>query len=116
MLKLEYIISDTDEKLLKNDLLDIQVWVNGMIQGKINQCWKRFKNEHTQKLMDAPDVESIPASKDGFVELVMNRSDYKDRCARDEQEFVDEMKRVAEKEAARQAQLKAEYEASGSRG
>ena len=33
-------ISDTDEKLLLNDLLGIQDWVDGALTGKINNCWK----------------------------------------------------------------------------
>ena len=35
-------ISDTNTKLLLNDLLDIQEWCQGMLDGKINNCQKRF--------------------------------------------------------------------------
>ena len=76
-------ISDTDEKLLLNDLLGIQDWVDGALAGKINNCWKRFQSEWTIKLLDDPSVSAISASKSDFVEQVTNRSDYKTRTQRD---------------------------------
>ena len=76
-------ISDTDEKLLLNDLLGIQDWVDGALTGKINNCWKRFQSERTIKLLDDPSVSAISASKSDFVEQVINRADYKTRTQRD---------------------------------
>ena len=86
-LNVSYTISDTDEKILLNDLLDIQEWVDGAIYGKINKCWSRFEQEWTPKLMDDPNVESIPANKDLYVEMVTSRSDYQNRSQRPEEEF-----------------------------
>ena len=76
-------ISDTDEKLLLNDLLGIQNWVDGALTGKINNCWKRFQSEWTPKLLDAPSVSAISASREEFVEQVTDRSDYQNRAQRD---------------------------------
>ena len=76
-------ISDTDEKLLLNDLLGIQDWVDGALTGKINQCWKRFQTEWTTKLLDDETVTAISASRTDFVEQVTNRTDYKTRTQRD---------------------------------
>ena len=76
-------ISDTDEKLLLNDLLGIQDWVDDSINGKINNCWKRFQSEWTTKLLNDSTVSAISASKSDFVEQVTNRSDYKNRTQRD---------------------------------
>ena len=76
-------ISDTDEKLLLNDLLGIQDWVDGAITGKINNCWKRFQSEWTTKLLNDESVSAISASREEFVEQVTNRSDYKNRAQRD---------------------------------
>lgn len=70
-------ITDVDEKLLNDQLLDIQTWLDKAIKGKTNNCWLKFKNEWTTKLMDDPTVESIPATKEGLVELVTSRTDYK---------------------------------------
>ena len=76
-------ISDTDEKLLLNDLLGIQDWVDGALAGKINNCWKRFQTEWTTKLLNDESVSAISASREEFVEQVTNRSDYKNRAQRD---------------------------------
>ena len=80
-------LTSTEEAILKNELSDIQDWVDGALIGKINNCWKRLEQEWTPKLMDDPNVESIPANKDLYVEMVTSRSDYKDRSQRPEEEF-----------------------------
>ena len=78
-------VSDTDQTVLKNDLLDIDAWVQDAMTGKINNCWKRMQTEWTTKLMnDESFTDSIPSNKADFVTLVTSRSDYKDRKARDE--------------------------------
>ena len=78
-------VSDTDQTVLKNDLLDIDAWVQEAMTGKINNCWKRMQREWTDKLMnDSSFTDSIPSNKADFVKLVTSRSDYKDRKARDE--------------------------------
>ena len=80
-------IDDTDQLVLKNDLLDIDTWVQDAMTGKINNCWKRMQTEWTDKLMnDESFTDSIPSNKTDFVKLVTSRSDYKDRKARDEAE------------------------------
>ena len=80
-------VSDTDQLVLKNDLLDIDAWVQDAMTGKINNCWKRMQTEWTTKLMnDESFTDSIPSNKADFVKLVTSRSDYKDRKARDEAE------------------------------
>ena len=76
-------ISDTDEKLLLNDLLGIQTWVDSALTGKINNCWKRFQTEWTTKLLNDETVTAISASRSDFVEQVTNRTNYKTRAQRD---------------------------------
>jgi len=78
-------VDDTDQTVLKNDLLDIDAWVQAAMTGKINNCWKRMQTEWTTKLMnDSSFTDSIPSNKADFVKLITARSDYKDRKARDE--------------------------------
>ena len=82
-------VSDTDQTVLKNDLLDIDAWVQEAMTGKINNCWKRMQREWTDKLMnDESFTDSIPSNKADFVTLVTSRSDYKDRKARDEESKI----------------------------
>ena len=73
-------ISDTDEKIMKNDLLDVNQWVQDAVTGKQNNCWKRFQSEWTTKLMnDETFTDSIPSNQEAFVNLVTARADYKTR-------------------------------------
>jgi len=84
-------ISDTDEKILYNELLTTAVnegvnnegikdWHEKASVGKINSCWKRFQQEWTTKLMnDESFTDAIPSNKTDFVNLVTARSDYKTR-------------------------------------
>ena len=82
-------VSDTDQTVLKNDLLDIDAWVQDAMTGKINNCWKRMQQDWTTKLMnDESFTDSIPSNKADFVTLVTSRSDYKDRKARDEADKI----------------------------
>ena len=73
-------INDTDEKISKNDLLDVNQWVQDAVTGKINNCWKRFQQEWTTRLMnDASFTDAIPSNQADFVALVTARADYKTR-------------------------------------
>ena len=77
-------INDTDEKLMKNDLLDLDQWVQDAVNGKKNNCWKRFQQEWTTKLMnDANFTDPIESNKDKFVAQVLAHADYKDRATRE---------------------------------
>ena len=77
-------IDDTDQKCMKNDLLDLNQWVQDAVTGKKNNCWKRFQREWTTKLMnDESFTDAIPSNKTDFVNLVTARDEYKDRAARD---------------------------------
>ena len=82
-------VDDTDQLVLKNDLLDIDDWVQQAMTGKINNCWKRMQSQWTTKLMnDESFTDSIPSNKADFVTLVTSREDYKDRTARDAEETL----------------------------
>tara|TARA_R100001244_G_scaffold120673_1_gene90276 strand:- start:299 stop:583 length:285 start_codon:yes stop_codon:yes gene_type:complete len=80
-------INDTDQKCLKSDLLDIDDWVQKAVEGKVNNCWKRFQRTWTLRLMDDETfIDPIPSNKTDFVNLVTARDDYKDRATRDAEE------------------------------
>ena len=77
-------IDDTDEKVLLNDLLDIDTWVQDAVTGKVNNCWKRMQSNWTTKLMnDDSFTDSIPSNKTDFVNMVTARDDYQTRAERD---------------------------------
>ena len=78
-IEIKITIDDTDEKILKDNLVDIDSWFQGAATGKINNCWKRMQNSWTTKLInDESFTDSIPSSKADFVTLITSREDYKD--------------------------------------
>ena len=79
-------ISDIEMEILKNDIYDkdnesnpLSLWVSGSITGKINNCYKRMQSEWIPKLIADSSVNAISASRDEFVNQVINRSDYSNR-------------------------------------
>ena len=76
-------LSSTEESVLKNDLRDVQNWVDLAISGKVNNCKKRMISEWLPKLYADDSVDSIPASEDEIVAMIVARDDYEDRAARD---------------------------------
>jgi len=84
-------LTDLQQKILSNDLYNdtdnagLDAWIQNAVDGKINNCWKRFRQEWTQRLMDDSSfTDSIPSNQADFVALVTARSDYKNRKARDD--------------------------------
>ena len=85
------VLTDLQQKILSNDLYNdtdnagLDAWIQGAIDGKINNAWKRFQTEWTTKLInDSSFTDSIPSNQADFVALVIARSDYKNRKARDD--------------------------------
>ena len=79
-------ISDIEMEILKHDIYDkdnesnpLSLWVSGSITGKINNCYKRMQSEWIPKLIADSSVSAISASRDEFVNQVINRSDYSNR-------------------------------------
>ena len=78
-------LTKADEDILENDLTDIDSWIQSAVEGKINKCWLRMREEWTDRLMnDDSFTDPIPSNKEDFVKLILERSDYtksKDRAA-----------------------------------
>tara|TARA_Y100001951_G_scaffold90609_1_gene83881 strand:- start:49 stop:336 length:288 start_codon:yes stop_codon:yes gene_type:complete len=76
-------ISETNQKCMLNDLLDINTWVQDAVEGKCSNCWTRFQRAWTDRLMaDESFTDPIPSNKTDFINLVLARPDYKDRATR----------------------------------
>ena len=85
------VLTDLQQQILSNDLYNdtdnagLDAWIQSAVDGKINNCWKRMQQEWTTRLMnDSSFTDSIPSNKEDFVKLVLLRSDYKNRKARDD--------------------------------
>ena len=86
-------LTDLQQKILSNDLYNaadnagLDKWIQDAVDGKINNCWKRFQSQWTTTLMnDDSFTDPIPSNQADFVALVTARSDYKNRKARDDAE------------------------------
>jgi hypothetical protein len=84
-------LTDLQQKILSNDLYNdtdnagLDAWVQGAIDGKINNCWKRMQQEWTTKLMnDESFTDAIPSNQEEFVNLVLSQSSYQNRKQRDD--------------------------------
>lgn len=84
-------LTDLQQKILSNDLYNdtdnagLDKWIQDAVDGKINNSWKRFRTQWTQKLMDDDSfTDPIPSNQADFVALVTARSDYKNRKQRDD--------------------------------
>ena len=84
-------LTDLQQKILSNDLYNdtdnagIDTWIQGAIDGKLNNCWKRMQQEWTTKLMnDESFTDSIPSNQEEFVNLVLSQSSYQNRKQRDD--------------------------------
>ena len=85
-IEIKITIDDTDEKILKDNLVDIDLWFQNAAVGKINNCWKRMQNTWTTALInDESFTDPIPSNKADFVTLVTSRSDYKDAAKMQEE-------------------------------
>ena len=89
-------LTDLQQQILANDLYTdsdnagLDAWIQAAVDGKINNCWKRMQQEWTTKLMnDDSFTDSIPSNQADFVKLVLARSDYKNRKARDEADKIE---------------------------
>jgi len=77
-------VTDTEQAILLNDLLNIDDWLQAAMLGKKNNCWKRMQQEWTTKLMnDESFTDPIPSNQADFVALVTAREDYVTRTERD---------------------------------
>ena len=84
-------LTDDEQKILSDSLYNdtdnagIDAWIQAAVDGKLNNCWKRFQNEWTTKLMnDSSYTDPIPSVKSDFIALITARSDYKNRKQRDD--------------------------------
>ena len=76
-------INDLDEKIMLNDLLGIDDWVQAAVLGKINNCKKRMAGQASAVLKADASVETMPATDDGLITALLARDDYKNRAERD---------------------------------
>jgi hypothetical protein len=82
-------LAEWEKKVIQHDIPteifedDMKRRLQYILKHKAEQCFERFQKEWLEKLRKDPSVETIPTSKEAFVNLVTERSDYKNRSARE---------------------------------
>ena len=76
-------ISDLDKKILEDQLMDIQEWLQGAIDGKINSVKKRLVKSEIERLVNDPTITSVPASPEDIVTAYFDQEGYKNRAERE---------------------------------
>jgi len=79
------IITDSEQKILKNDLLDITDWINKAIEGRINHCLKVAAIQY-DNLAQSTGLITVPVSLNDKVNALFAHPNYKNRTARDLEE------------------------------
>jgi len=68
----------TDSLYNDTDNAGIDEWLQGAIDGKVNNCWKRMHRKWSDKLTNDPSfTDPIPSNQADFVALVLAHPDYK---------------------------------------
>ena len=84
--KITLTISETDQKILSNDIMDIDKWIKESLSGKINSCYKRMQREWTEKLLnDDSFTDPIPSNKEDLIKLILSQPTYKNRNQQEKQ-------------------------------
>ena len=71
-------LTDLQQKILSNDLYNdtdnagLDAWIQAAVDGKLNNCWKRFQQEWTTKLMnDSSFTDPIPSNPVSYTHLTL---------------------------------------------
>jgi len=70
-------LAATDIACILAYVQDLENWVIGALLGQINRGQKKMLRQYQPVLMADPSVDTVPASIDGIVSLITNRTDYK---------------------------------------
>jgi hypothetical protein len=82
MIEYTRIITDEEQKILENDLIDIKDWIDKAIEGKINNCFKRAAIAYDE-LAKKENIELVPVKSDLKVKELFKHVKYKNRQQRE---------------------------------
>lgn len=97
-------LTDEQVKCLEHDLISIEEWVQGAIDGKISHCRDRMVSPVRSPLAKNPET-GAPYTDAELVLLIVSDPGYMNRKQREEYEAA---KLLAEIEAKKQAEVKVE--------
>jgi hypothetical protein len=82
-MEIKITLTEFDYKVLQHQLLSTEEWSQLALDGKINNVKKRLLKEAQEALLEDEEVEIIPATTEGLLELYFSRPYYKNRQQRE---------------------------------
>lgn len=81
---IEYIrtITDEEQKILENDLIDIKDWIDKTIEGKLNNCSKRAAKQYDE-LAKTENLDTVPTKDSDKSLALFAHPEYKNRVQRE---------------------------------
>ena len=72
-------LTEDEVKCLKNDIIDIENWIQLAVKGKVSSCRDRIVSEWLPKLMEDENISTIPADKSLLINEIIKNEKYKNR-------------------------------------
>ena len=89
-MEIKITLTEFDYKVLQHQLISAEEWSQLALDGKINNVKKRLVREAQEALIADEEIDIIPATTEGLLELYFSRSYYKDRQQREVEEQSEE--------------------------
>ena len=89
-MEIKITLTEFDYKVLQHQLISAEEWSQLALDGKINNVKKRLLREAQEALIADEEIDIIPATTEGLLELYFSRSYYKDRQQREVEEQSEE--------------------------
>lgn len=82
-MEIKITLTEFDYKVLQHQLLSTEEWSQLALDGKINNVKKRLLKEAQEALLKDEEIDTIPATTEGLLELYFSRPYYKNRQQRE---------------------------------
>lgn len=76
-------LTDEEMKILENDLVDVQKWIDDAITGKIHKCFARIVKEELSDITPDAKLVKIPTTVGQLVEGHFKKPGYQSRKERE---------------------------------
>lgn len=86
-------VSERNSILLRDEITDLNSWLQVLIDTKILQCKENFKKKWLPFLESDPEIDSYPKNFDKFMDLVISRPYYR---SREDEERISKMNKSSQ--------------------
>lgn len=76
-------LTDADQAILYHDLLDIDVWIQAAVEGKIDNCRTHLLEEARMYYFTSSHLTTMPADRDVLIAEYIHTDGYRNRAEKD---------------------------------